>query len=71
MSTKSKHADLLNALDEMQQSVAYAVRRDVLARAERVILSQEEEIQDLRRELRGAAAEASWKAKQGDEYGSY
>jgi len=43
----SKHADTLNALDEMQQSVAYAVRRSVLADAERIIVRQEETIAEL------------------------
>lgn len=46
----SKHADLLNALDQMQQSPAYAVRRQVLAQAERVIPEQEETIAALEHE---------------------
>lgn len=51
----SKHAELLNNLNDMQRSLAYAVRRPVLEAAERVIRSQElelveavEEIQRLR-----------------------
>ena len=41
----SLHADVLNALDEMQQSSAYAVRRGVLAEAEQIIVQQERELQ--------------------------
>lgn len=37
MSNESKYADTLNALDEMQKSIAYAARRSVLADAERII----------------------------------
>ncbi len=43
-SMPSKHADLLNALDNMQRSPAYAVRREVLARAEAVIVEQERQL---------------------------
>lgn len=39
----SQYADLLNDLDAMQQSMAYAVRRPVLASAERTIVSLEKE----------------------------
>ena len=69
--TKSKHVELLNALSEMQLSPYYAMRRNVLATAERVILSQEEEIRDLKGELQDVAVDSYWKAKQGDEYGNY
>ena len=55
----SKHAELLNALDEMQHSLAYAVRRDILARAEQTIVSQEETIARLERELAEARAKPS------------
>ncbi len=44
----SIHADTLNALHEMQQSIAYAVRRPVLAAAERIISEQEADIFRLR-----------------------
>lgn len=44
-SIKSQHAELLNALDEMQQSIAYAARRDTLSEAERVIVAQEAQLQ--------------------------
>lgn len=44
----SEHADLLNALHEMQGSLAYAVRRSTLADAESLIVSQEQEIVKLR-----------------------
>ena len=39
----SRFADLLNDLDEMQQSMAYAVRRPTLMEAERVIVLLEQE----------------------------
>lgn len=39
---KSRYADTLNALDEMQQSIAYAARRPVLAEAERIIVYVEQ-----------------------------
>ena len=42
--TLSKHADILNALDQMQQSPFYAVRRSVLARAEQIIVALEREL---------------------------
>lgn len=45
----SQHADTLNALADMQQSIAYAVRRQVLADAERIIVEQEQEILRMRR----------------------
>jgi hypothetical protein len=41
---KSKHAELLNALSEMQESPAYAARKQVLGLAEATILTQEQEI---------------------------
>lgn len=40
----SEHADLLNDLDNMQHSAAYAVRRQTLAKAESVIVAQEKTI---------------------------
>ncbi len=45
----STHADLLNALSDMQKSPAYAVRRGILRQAELTIAEQEEVIkaQDL------------------------
>lgn len=53
----SKHADLLNALYEMQLSPVYAVRREALSQAEQVIFSQEEAIARLERDLAEARAE--------------
>jgi ribosomal protein L29 len=44
MSTKSKHAAVLNALDEMQSCWHYAARSSDLAEAERVILEQEQQL---------------------------
>jgi hypothetical protein len=41
MAVKSKHASVLNALDEMQQSHAYAFRKYVLAEVESIIVAQE------------------------------
>lgn len=46
----SQHADTLNALDEMQHSIAYAARRSVLADAERIIAEQEAELDRQQRE---------------------
>lgn len=40
----SEHADTLNALDEMQRAPTYAVRRAVLASAERIIVDQEKSV---------------------------
>lgn len=40
---KSRYAAVLNALDEMQQSPYYAVRREVLAQAERAIVELEKD----------------------------
>lgn len=82
MPIKSKHAQLLNDLADMQASPAYAVRRGVLAEAERVIMAQEREIarlnreiidseKEMRAEMREAAAEAMWKERLGEDYGSY
>lgn len=53
----SKHADLLNALDEMQQSPQYALRRDVLRQAENLISSQERRIDILSEAANSMAAE--------------
>jgi hypothetical protein len=44
---KTQYPELLNALSEMQESPAYAVRRSVLAEAERVIVKLEKEAHDL------------------------
>lgn len=52
----SKHADLLNALDQMQASIAYAVRKPVLIQAERVIVNQEEKINELEKDLAAVVA---------------
>jgi hypothetical protein len=41
---KSKYAALLNALDEMQMSPAYAVRKMVLFEAERTIVGLEQRL---------------------------
>lgn len=43
----SKHADILNALSEMQASIAYAVRRSDLAAAELLIVDLERTIERL------------------------
>jgi hypothetical protein len=43
----SNHADLLNALNEMQGNLAYALRRSELRAAERLIVAQEKMITDL------------------------
>lgn len=51
MSTKSQHAETLNALDQMQESGVYALMRSVLADAECIIVSQEKEISRLEREV--------------------
>lgn len=46
----SKHADLLNKLLQMQQSMVYRMRKDVLAEAERLIVEQERLIERLKLE---------------------
>jgi len=48
---KTKYAELLNTLDEMQQSHAYAVRRHVLSEAESTIVQLERETQAQREEI--------------------
>ena len=65
MSAKYKHAKLLNALHDMQKSVAYAVRRDVLSQAEAVIADyerveslQQARIAQLEEELRRSVTNA-------------
>ena len=45
---KSKHATLLNALAEMQESPAYAARRGVLQQAEELIVRLERELDQLK-----------------------
>ena len=66
MSAKYKHAKLLNALHDMQKSVAYAVRRDVLSQAEAVIADyerveslQQARIAQLEEELRRSVTNAA------------
>ncbi|HWN48132.1 MAG TPA: hypothetical protein VNM71_12285 [Steroidobacteraceae bacterium] len=51
MKTKSRHAELLSALDDMQNSLHYATRCDVLRQAEILIVRQEQEIATLRSEV--------------------
>lgn len=53
--TRSAHADTLNALDEMQRSFAYALRRQWLAAAERIIVQQEASIASLTQQLAATA----------------
>lgn len=48
MSTTTKHADLLNALDEMQRSPVYSLRRGALRQAEQLIAEQEQKIDRLK-----------------------
>lgn len=45
---KTEHRDLLNALDRMQQSHQYALRRVVLNEAEMLIVKQEQQISQLK-----------------------
>jgi len=45
---KSKYADLLNALNEMQQAMLYAARRPVLREAENLIVDLERQVAALR-----------------------
>lgn len=45
---KSKYAICLNALDEMQQSIAYAARKSVLWEAETIIVNLESENETLK-----------------------
>ena len=47
----SEFAEVLNALDEMHQSMAYVIRRSVLRQAERVIVQLEKECVALRLEV--------------------
>ena len=63
----SLHADVLNALDEMQQSSAYAVRRGVLAEAEQIIVQQERELQSCKERI--AELESQLAAAQKDAQG--
>lgn len=55
---KTDHADLLNALENMQRSPLYALRRGVLRQAEQLIFAQEQRI----RELEGASGTADQQA---------
>ena len=48
---RSKYAPVLNALNEMQQAVAYAVRKSDLAQAESLIVSLEQENAKLKAKL--------------------
>lgn len=65
---KSEHAHLLNALDEMQQSVAYAARRTTLHDAEVCIVQQEQQIADMQKDHQAALdevmKEAVWAMEQ-------
>lgn len=57
---KSTHAWLLNDLDAMQKSIAYAARKSVLAHAEAVIVNQERVIAEQQKMIeRLRAAERS------------
>lgn len=56
---KTKHKDLLNALDGMVQSPTYALRRGVLQLAEITILAQEERIQQLEEQLNAQKLQAA------------
>jgi len=47
MSEKSKYAETLNALVDMQSSVAYAVRRQTLINAEQAIVELEQQRDEL------------------------
>lgn len=53
MSIKTKYANLLNALNDMASSPAYALRREDLRNAERIILAQEQQIKQLEKQLNG------------------
>ena len=53
----SDHAGTLNALDDMQKSLAYAARRPVLAAAERIIVDLERRCATLTAELAAARQE--------------
>lgn len=70
---KNRFSDVLNALDEMQQSIAYAARRHVLCQAEQIIVELDEERRTLRlevealRQARDAATDAI-AAMRGDNY---
>ena len=55
---KTQHAELLNRLDQMQQSPYYATARSVLAQAESLIVEQEAELQRLRQECEGLRKDA-------------
>lgn len=48
---KSDHRDLLNDLVDMQASMLYRARRDVLSRAENVIVRQELRIKLLEQQI--------------------
>lgn len=45
---KTQHADILNALDEMYSTPHYATRRDVLLRAQQIIIAQEQALDEKR-----------------------
>ena len=49
---RTQHVALLNDLVAMQDSVAYALRRPILAEAEQLIVRQEREIAGLKAGLR-------------------
>jgi hypothetical protein len=46
-SIKTQHADILNALEAMQRSPIYVLRRDTLRDAELLIVQQEKRIAEL------------------------
>lgn len=55
---KSRYAALLNALDEMQQSYAYAARKSTLNYAERTIVELEQRVTKLETVMGEAASMA-------------
>lgn len=58
MPLKSKYANLLNQLSDMQESPAYAARKQVLAEAERLIVELEQDAERWRK-LRDGSGESS------------
>jgi hypothetical protein len=59
---KTAYPDTLNALHNMQKNPAYALRRQVLADAEHIILGQEQQIAALREQNASLlAAEAKFR----------
>lgn len=62
---KSSYAELLNSLDDMQQSPVYAVRKRVLAEAECAIVRLEKEVEELRAEVESAELKKNGEAGAG------